>query len=194
MSTPPPPHHRQQRIPPAAADAICPYLDLADRFTFATLHRMWSVQAETYLAVYYNAFDQASNRADAADADADPSLLDVLLRYCLARGIDVSRRYSVHAIAGASAKGAIRVLRWWRDHVPAAVEAHVGRGLMSATFGGRVEVLEWWKGESGVPLRCHWFVVTAARYHGGNAAVRWWRENEGSVEGVKNLDSFSILQ
>ncbi|KAI9322038.1 hypothetical protein DFJ73DRAFT_921864 [Zopfochytrium polystomum] len=77
--------------------------------------------------------------ASAADTNFNVALLDFWLRRLAPLGLD----YTMAAIDGASARGDLAALRWWKRS--GLVLKYSSAAVNAASAAGRIDVLRWWR-------------------------------------------------
>ncbi|KAI9363487.1 hypothetical protein DFJ73DRAFT_792867 [Zopfochytrium polystomum] len=148
-------------------------------FALATLLRLPMLQAASFRALHPLEFD-AAVAAASNEKTTTTALLDLLWRYCHARGLPP--RYSRNAVTHPCATGRLDVLRWWRRTAAGldVLAQHAADGIQTASRSGRVDVLDWWLRESGVSLTSYdTRAVDFACCNGHVDVLRWWRDSSG---------------
>ncbi|KAK3384389.1 hypothetical protein B0T24DRAFT_608209 [Lasiosphaeria ovina] len=88
-------------------------------------------------------------------------------------------KYTETAFEMASSKGHLHVLEWWRDaSKDPAVPPKPGRSLLLAAQWGQVDVIRWWE-ESGIPIGNQDGVCKMASRWGQTKVLDLWRELRG---------------
>jgi hypothetical protein len=120
----------------------------------------------------------ARHRASAVDEAASAGHIDVLHWWWAQRSRPGwSFEYTESALEGASRRGRLIVLDWFRArHVSDRLVLRAGRAVDAASAAGRLDALGWWA-RSSLELSYDRGPLRHASVHGRTDVLRWWAES-----------------
>ncbi|KAJ3128048.1 hypothetical protein HK098_005260 [Nowakowskiella sp. JEL0407] len=87
---------------------------------------------------------------------------------------DAKLVYSEKSLDGASDKGHVEILQWWKDS--GLKLKWTAKAIESASRQGHVEVLDWWL-RSGLELRYTEQAILSACHNGKVSSLEWWQQS-----------------